>query len=125
MVDLTPWPAATAIVARAAAIARLSSEVQGRTLNQDLTVNTEATNHLGLVASALVENYAANAPQALKDEASIRFCGALAQSDYGTILKEDIGPRSVEYVTNHASMFRNSGAAMLLTRWKKRRGGAI
>ncbi len=120
---LTPWPDDP--VELAAAITRLSGEIKGRTLNQDGTVNDDVTNHLGEVASAMVEEYAPGAPQALKDEASIRFCGALAQSDYGTILKEDIGPRSVEYVTNHASMFRNSGAAMLLTRWKKRRGGAI
>ena len=125
MVDLTPWPAATAIVARAAAIARLSGEIQGRTLNLDLSVNTETTNHLGLAASAMVENYASGAPQALKNEALIRFAGYLSQSDFGPIMKEDIGPRSVEYVVNHASMFRNCGAGALLSQWRVRRAGSI
>ena len=122
---LSPWPPVTSVVARAAAIARLSSEVQGRTLNQDLTVNDAATNHLGEVAAAMVEEYAPGAPQPIKDEATIRFAGYLAQSDFGAIMKEDVGPLSVEHVVNHSGAFRNSGAAMLMSRWKIRRGGAI
>ncbi len=125
MVALSPWPPITSVAARAAAIARLSGEIQGRTINLDLTTNTDVTNHLGEVASGLVENYASGAPQALKDEAVIRFSGYLAQSDFGTILKEGIGPRTVDYVTNHASAFRNSGAAMLLSQWRVRRAGGI
>ena len=117
---LTPWPPATSVAGRAAAVARLREAVAGRTLDSD-----DAANALGEAASAVVEQYAPGAPQALRDEAVVRFAGYMAQSDFGAIAKEDIGPRSVEYVTNHAAMFRNSGAAALLSRWRVRRAGAI
>ncbi len=72
-----------------------------------------------------VEDYAATAPEALKDEAVYRFGGYLLGSDYGAVRNESIGPRSVEYQMNHAAMFRNSGAAALLTRYRVRRAGAV
>ena len=80
---------------------------------------------LGAVASAMVEQYAPGALQAVRDEATIRFAGYLAQSDFGGIAKESIGPRDTEYTVNHANAFRNSGAAALLSRWRVRRSGAI
>ena len=76
-------------------------------------------------ASAMVERYAPTAPAALKNEAIIRFGGYLLGSDYGGVARESIGPKEVEYAANHANAWRNSGAAMLLTRWKRRRAGAI
>ena len=115
---LSPWP--TTPAALDAAVTRLKAAAQGATLDSE-----ERAGELGAVAAAMVEQYAPGAPQALRDEAVIRFAGYLAQSDFGTIAKEGIGPRDVEYVTNHASAFRNSGAAMLLTRWRVRRAGAI
>ena len=79
-----------------------------------------------MAASAMVEAYAPGAPQALKDEALIRFAGYLAGSDFGGIVSENsVGSAQVEYVTNHAAMFRNSGAAALLTGWRIRRAGSI
>lgn len=69
--------------------------------------------------------YAPDAPAAVQREAIVRFAGYLAQSDFGGIAKESIGPREVEYVANHAAMFRNSGAAGLLARWRVRRAGAV
>ena len=77
------------------------------------------------VAVRAVTDYAPTAPEVLRDEATIRFAGYLAQSDYGTVRQEAVGPLSREYVTNHAAAFRNSGAAMLLTRHKRRRGGVV
>ena len=115
---LSPWP--TTPVALTAAVERLKAAAQGAALDSD-----ERAGELGAVASAMVEQYAPGAPGALKDEAVIRFAGYLAQSDFGSIMKEGIGPRDVEYVTNHANAFRNSGAALLLTRWRVRRAGAI
>ena len=115
---LSPWP--TEATELAAAVARLKAAVQGAAADSD-----ERAGQLGAVAAAMVEGYAPGAPQVLKDEAVIRFAGYLAQSDFGSIAKEVIGPRDVEYVTNHAPMFRNSGAGALLARWRIRRGGAI
>ena len=72
-----------------------------------------------------VEDYAPSAPTELKRESAIRYAGYLLGSDYGGVMKEDIGPRSVEYVTNHANSWRNSGAAGILARFRQRRAGAI
>ena len=77
------------------------------------------------VARAQVEDYAPNAPDQTANEATVRFAGWLAQADFGGVKSESTGPLSVEWTTNHAAAFRNSGAEMLLTRWKVRRAGAI
>ena len=77
------------------------------------------------VATQMVEDYAPDAPDALKDEATYRLGGYLLSSDYGGVREEEIGPKRLEYVTNHAAAFRNSGAAMLLTRHRVRRAGSI
>ncbi len=115
---LVPWPDAGSD--RDAAVAQLREAIRGRANDSD-----EAANHLGMVGAAMVEDYAPGAPQPLKDEAVIRFAGYLAQSDFDSIAKESVGPLDVEYATNHANAWRNSGAGMLLTRWKVRRGGVI
>ena len=80
---------------------------------------------VGKAASELVEQYAPGAPQAAKNEAVIRLAGALYDSDFGGIEQDTTGPISTTYVVNHASMFRHSGAAMLLSRWRVRRAGSI
>ena len=77
------------------------------------------------VATRAVEDYAANAPDELKDEAIIRFGAYLLTSDYGAVVAQTLGPMSLSFTTNHAAAFRNSGAAMLLTSYKQRRAGLI
>ena len=124
-VTLSPWPPITSAANRVAAVKRLSEAIGGRT-NLDGTPNAEAANHLGEAAAAMVEDYAPGAPQALRDEAVIRFAGYLAGSDYGAIVSEtSVASAQVTYVVNHSNAWRNSGAAMLLTRWRIRRAGAI
>ena len=77
-------------------------------------------------ALAMVGRYAPAAPAELANEAVIRFAGYLAEaSSYGAVAKDAIGPLDREFVVNHGSAFRNSGAAMLLSRWRVRRAGAI
>ena len=115
---LTPWPDDGP--ALTAAIAQLRAACAGATEDSD-----ERAAQLGAAASALIEQYAPGAPGALKDEAVIRFVGYLAQSDFGSVVKEGIGPLDKEYPTNHAAMFRHSGAAALVARWRVRRAGAI
>ena len=75
--------------------------------------------------SRIVSDYAPEAPSELQNEAVIRFGGYLLASDYGGIRDESLGPMSVSYQLNHAPAFRNSGAAGLLTRYKRRRAGVI
>ena len=77
------------------------------------------------VAVQLVTDYAPQAPTEALNEAVIRFAGYLMASDFGAVRAESLGPQSAEYVVNHSPAFRNSGAAMLLTRYKRRRAGAI
>ena len=116
---LSPWPAATATVARAAAIARLKAAVAGRAATSD-----EAACALGELAAARVEREAPGAPQAVKRRSGASVMQATwRQADFGAIRKEIIGPRDVEYIANHANAWRNCGAAGLIAPWKVRRAG--
>ena len=72
-----------------------------------------------------VEKTAPLAPDPVANEAVIRYAGYMAQSDFGGIRREELGPKSVEYVTNHANAWRNSGAAGILKPWAIKRAGAI
>ena len=118
---LSPWPLATSVANRTAAVAQLQAAVRGAALD-----SVERANQLGMVGAALVENYAPGAPQEIRDEAVIRFAGYLAQSDFGTVISEtSVESKANEYVVTHQNAWRNSGAAMLLSPWKIRRAGAI
>ena len=97
----------------------------GQQLADETAAGLDRAERILAVASAIVLEYAPHAPDALQNEAVIRLGGYLAQSDYGTVREESIGPKSVSYQMNHAMMFRNSGAQALLTRWKRRRAGLI
>ena len=59
--------------------------------------DTVRTPRLFDVASEQVNRYAPLAPTVLKNEAVVRYSGYLAQSDYGGVKSESVGPRSVEY----------------------------
>ena len=76
-------------------------------------------------ACRMVNDYAPDAPLELRNEAIVRFAGYLTGSDFGGIRVTELGPQRFEFITNHSGMFRSSGAAALLTRYKKRRAGAI
>ena len=84
-----------------------------------------AAERLASVGTEAVNRYAPSAPEVLRREAVIRFAGYLYGSDFGGIRRETIGPREAEYVANHAAMFRNCGAAGLLTNYRIRRAGVI
>ena len=74
----------------------------------------ETAERLLAFAKERVEKTASTTPDLVCNEAVIRLAGYMAQSDFGAIQKEDLGPKSVEYVTNHANAWRNSGAAGIL-----------
>ena len=116
-VVLSPWPSRQS-QALTDAVGRLKAVVAGRA-----AISDEDAGHLGAVASALVENYAPGAPQSVRDEGVIRLAGYLAAGDFGAIAKDDIGPKSIVYVTNHAGAFYRSGAVGLLSPWRTRRAG--
>ena len=94
-------------------------------LADETSATVERATRVLAVATEAVTRYAPDAPDALQNEAAIRFGGYLLGSDYGAVADESIGPRSASYTQNHAAMFRNSGAAALLTRYRVRRAGTI
>ena len=77
------------------------------------------------VATPLVEAYAVDAPEALQNEAVCRIVGYLLDAGSGASSEKSIDSMSVKQIVNHSTMFRNSGAAALLTRYKVRRAGAV
>ena len=114
---LSPWPGTPAALAAALACLRAA----GVAAESD-----ERLGAIGAAASAMVEQYAPGAPQPIKNEATIRFAGYVAEAPaFGAVAKQTVGPLDIEYTVNHANVFRNSGVAALLTRWRVRRAGAI
>ena len=91
--------------------------------------DTATADRLYGVAADQVQQYAPRAPGVRKDEAILRYAGYLWQSGdphgSGALRGETFGPKSMEFVTNHAPAFRNSGAASLLTGYKRRRAGKV
>ena len=99
--------------------------ITARHLADEANASLQRSERVLAVAIQTVVDYAPAAPVPLLDEAVLRFGAYLLGSDFGAVRKETVGPYDVEHVVNHAPAFRNSGAAMLLTRHKVRRGGAI
>ena len=89
--------------------------------------NLQRARRLFAVASEAVNHFAPAAPAVMKNEAIIRFAGYLTGSDYGGVKSEGVDPRNVEYTppATNAAMFRNCGAASLLTRYRVRRAGSV
>ena len=108
-----PGPPASLITAAALAVAIGAED------------DIPAAERLAEVGTAMVNRYAPEAPEVLRREAAIRVAGYFWASEYGGIRKDEIGPQSVEYTVNHAAVFRNCGAAALLTNWRVRRAGLI
>ena len=102
----------------------ISSEVVKDDSSQYITTYVRATQLLS-VATPMVERYAADAPEDLQNEAVCRIVGYLFEAGSGASSEKSIDSMSVKQVVNHSTMFRNSGAAALLTRYKVRRAGAV
>ena len=118
---LVPFPTSSQAATRTAAIAKLKRRVSGLSSADDATVA-----ELGEVAASVISEYAPGAPQAIKDEAAIRYVGYINQAPPGSIQKIELKDISIEYrQAPPASSFQLSGAKALLTRWKIRRAGAI
>jgi len=118
-VALSPWPATPAALAKARACLR--EAVAGAGGLSDDRVDT-----LGATASALVERYAAGAPVAVKNEATIRTAGWLHGRPKSGETWQEIGDiLNRRWPAGHKSALRHSGAMALLSPWKTRRAGAI
>ena len=115
LVDLSPWPTADDEIVRARASLALQTDQE----------NDDRLEAVGATAAALVERYAANAPQAVKNEAVTRTAGYLMEQPMPAIRESSIGELSYAIAPSHVSALRHSGAMALLSPWKVRRAGAI
>ena len=93
-------------------------------LGMAIGTNLQTAGELLAVAVNEVERYAPLAPGPNKREAVIRFSANMLNASNEGRTSETFGPKSIDFVVNHSAMFRNSGAAALLTRWKRPGAGA-
>ena len=115
MAALSPWPAKTATATLAAAIATL-----GRAIGEDAE---DVTARLGATASALVEQYAPSAPQALRDECVVRVAGRLRESPTASVRMETTGDISTGYAPSLTGALLHSGCKSLLYPFRAKRAG--
>ena len=95
-------------------------------LGMAISTDTQTAGELLAVAAEMVESYSPHAPGTHKRESIIRFAAYLKNAENPGHTDETFGPKALSgIIVNHSSAFRNSGAAMLLTRFKRRRGGKI
>ena len=90
-----------------------------------LDVDEDVAERLLAVALALVERFAPDAPQAVKNGALIRCAGWLSESPSAGIRRESSGPFDASYSPGMTGALRHSGAMALLSPWKARRAGVI
>ena len=82
------------------------------------------------VATGRIASYlkGGTAPAGVEDEAAVLFIGYLAAAEgtgAGAVMESSVGPLTSKTVTDHSAAFRRSGAAGLLTPYRRRRGGVI
>lgn len=87
--------------------------------------NTAAITRMLAYASGEVLRYAPLAGDPQHNEAVIRICGYLAESNFGGIQAEAFGPQTITFVSPGRSPLRASGALAILSPYRRRRAGAI
>ena len=114
MALISPWPSSP--VALKAAVDQLAAAIGA---------SPEIAARLGPVAAALVEEYAAGAPQPIRDESVIRCAGWLHGARPRGVTSIKTGGIDFDFASTAASALRASGSMALLSRWKIRRAGVI
>ena len=122
---LSPWPDTPVALQAATAELRVALGLGKNTSNPVVYDDRDVeVQRLGAAVALKVEDYAADAPDAAKDEAVVRGAAWLRDTR-GAVSSSTVGPLSSERPSNSAAWFLHSGAASLLTRYKQRRAGAI
>ena len=75
------------------------------------------------VVGVLVNDYAPEAPEALRREAAIRAAGWLADSLSSNTRSQTIGPMSVDYAPSQRGALLHSGAKSLLYPYRRKTTG--
>ncbi len=96
-----------------------------QTLAAGLSVPQDRATTLLATVTALVERYAPDAPEAVRDEAALRAAGWLYSAPANGIRRRSVGPLDASYSPNNHAALRHSGAMALLSPWKQRRAGVI
>ena len=117
-VTLSPFPGATMTAQRPDAIACIKASIAG---GAKLTDDRAAA--LGETDSALVERFAPDAPQAVRNEAVIRVAGWIHSREPRPTQGITVGGIRMDFRERFYSpdALRNSGARSLLTPWRTRR----
>ena len=99
--------------------------IDADTLVTALGVDLPTATRLLAVASAVVNDYAPAAPDAILDEAVRMISGWILGKSRGSIRAESAGPFRISYNTMQQSPLRHSGAMALLTPYKTHRAAVI
>ena len=94
-------------------------------LAEAVGVSLTTATRLLAVAVELANRYAADAPDAISNEAAIRTAGWLTEQPAAAVRAETEADISTSYAPSMQSALRHSGAMALLSPWKIRRAGAI
>ena len=113
---VSPYPSATAAVARTAARECLKGLIRE-------TVSDERLDALGEAASAQVERFAPDAPQSIRNEAALRLAAWMHAREPRPVQGMTIGPVRMDFRERFYSpnAMVNSGARALLAPWRSRR----
>ena len=114
LTPLSPWP--TSPMALANATARLKAAI-----GPELT--DARVQALGAAASALVEGYAPEAPQALRNMAVEMVTGRLHEQPAASRRSGSIGDISTSYAPSLTGALLHSGAKSLLYSFRAKRAG--
>lgn len=121
---LTPWPTSPVALVTATAALRVALEEDANTTGTDDALDTELK-RLGSAVSARVEQYAASAPDSIRDEALIRAVAWLRDTvgaeRYGNLNEIGIAPAPAA----SGNYFTASAARSLLSPWRVRRAGIV
>ena len=117
LATLSPWPPTTSAATRQAARDCLEDSLPEEGLDDD------RLDALGEAASAVIERFAPDAPQAVKNESVIRLAGYLLARKARAMQSVSVGSIRVNFrepkFTNN--LFDASGARALLLPWRTRR----
>ena len=117
-VVLSPFPGTTMTAQRPAATACIKASIAGGDVLPD-----DRAAALGETASAMVERFAPDAPQTVRNEATIRVAGWLHAREPKPMQGITVGGMRLDFRERFYSpdAMRNSGARTLLTPWRVRR----
>ena len=132
---LSPWPAATATVALAAARTCLREGLRAPVpdgynpadpATPQPKLSDARIDAFGSAAAALIERYASAAPQAVKNESVIRLVGWMRTSITGDTALTGVGSLTFTWrPTVSRNALRSSGAMGLLSPWHRPAGVTI